>query len=162
MQSLPPAPLDKAVVLADPEKKPGKGSLSVILSPSGDSDKENWSPDEEGNPHHRRRPLPSPKMPAPTLPSKNARRVGRVLGEQDSMAKRSLLFGSRANTAPSSRPRDTGLSIFEDKENSGTKDGPKRDGPEVEGFIRSQVSPSKRGDMDCVAGLLSLSQGNWR
>ncbi|XXG94612.1 NAD(+) kinase [Hypoxylon texense] len=164
MQSLPPAPLDKdkAAASADPEKKPGKGSLSVILSPSGDSDKENWSPDEEGNPHHRRRPLPSPKAPASTLPSKNARRVGRVLGEQDSTAKRSLLFGSRANTAPSSRPRDATLSIFEDKENSGAQEGAKRDDREVEGFMRGSVSPSKRGDMDCVAGLLSLSQGNWR
>ncbi|KAI1764796.1 hypothetical protein GGR53DRAFT_300555 [Hypoxylon sp. FL1150] len=141
MQSLPLAPMDKAVLSADPEKKPGKGSLSVILSPSGDSDKENWSPDQEGNPH-RRRALPSPKMPAPAMPGKNPRRVGRVLGEQDSAAKR--LFGNRANTAPSQKTRDTGLAIFEDKENS------------------TEVSPSKRGDMDCVAGLLSLSQGNWR
>lgn len=160
MQSLPPAPMDNTVAPADPEKKPGKGSLSVILSPSGDSDKENWSPDEEGNPH-RRRPLPSPKMPAPAMPGKNPRRVGRVLGEQDSAAKR--LFGSRANTAPSQKTRDAGLAIFEDKENGDTREDPKRDGKEVEGFMRTgEVSPSKRGDMDCVAGLLSLSQGNWR
>lgn len=165
MQSLPPAPLDNAAASSDPEKKPGKGSLSVVLSPSGgDSDKENWSPDEKGNPQqHRRKLLPSPKAQAQALPGKNPRRVGRVLGEQDGVAKRSLLFGSRANTAPSPRARDS-LMIFEDKENSGAQEGPKRDGPEVERFIRGEgsVSPSKRGDMDCVAGLLSLSQGNWR
>ncbi|KAI1779944.1 hypothetical protein F4818DRAFT_401166 [Hypoxylon cercidicola] len=162
MQSLPPAPLDKVAASADPEKKPGKGSLSVILSPSGDSDKENWSPDEDGNPHHHRRPLPSPKASAPALPGKNPRRAGRALGEQDNATKRSLLFGNRANTAPSSRSRDAALAIFEDKENGGAQKGPKRDGPEVEGFMRGEVSPTKRGDMDCIAGLLSLSQGNWR
>ncbi|KAI0176242.1 hypothetical protein GGR52DRAFT_352684 [Hypoxylon sp. FL1284] len=164
MQSLPPAPLDTAVTSADPEKKPAKSGLSVMLSPSGDSDKENWSPDEEGNPHHRRRPLPSPKVSATALPTKNPRRVGRVLGEKDrASAKRSLLPGSRANTAPSSRPRDTAaLAIFEDKENDGAQENSKREGAEVEGFMRGEVSPGKRGDMDCVAGLLSLSQGNWR
>ncbi len=32
----------------------GKVKVSMLLSPSGnDSDKENWSPDEEGNPQHR-------------------------------------------------------------------------------------------------------------
>ena len=33
---------------------------------------------------------------------------------------------------------------------------------EVEKFMRGEVSPSKKPDMDCVAGLLSLSQGAWR
>jgi hypothetical protein len=28
--------------------------------------------------------------------------------------------------------------------------------------MRGEVSPSKRGDLDCIQGLLSLSQGNWR
>ncbi|KAI1105258.1 hypothetical protein F4804DRAFT_341284 [Jackrogersella minutella] len=157
MQTLPPASLVATAAAAtaalEPEKKPGKGSLSVILSPSGgDSDKENWSPDEDGNPDHsRRRGLPPPKAQAPV--GKNPRR-GRVLGEQDSEAKRSLLFGSRANTAPMSKPRDSPMTIFEDKEN-----GPKQN---VDGFMPSEVSPTKRGDMDCVVGLLSLSQGNWR
>ena len=32
---------------------------------------------------------------------------------------------------------------------------------EVERFMQS-VSPSKKSDADAVAGLLSLSQGNWR
>ncbi|KAI0141015.1 hypothetical protein F4776DRAFT_543123 [Hypoxylon sp. NC0597] len=157
IQSLPPVSLVDTAL--DPEKKPGKGSLTTILSPSGnDSDKENWSPDEDGNPQQsRRRPLPSPKPQAQTLAGKNPRRVGRVLGEQDTATKRSLLFGSRANTAPLSKSRDGAMLIFEDKE-----DGKKRDDAEVGSFMQGDVSPTKRGDMDCVAGLLSLSQGNWR
>ncbi|KAJ2987809.1 hypothetical protein NUW58_g4305 [Xylaria curta] len=43
----------------EPEKKRRK-KQGHILSPSGDSDKENWSPDEDGNPD-RRRPLPPPE-----------------------------------------------------------------------------------------------------
>ncbi|KAI1382142.1 hypothetical protein F4677DRAFT_439946 [Hypoxylon crocopeplum] len=167
MQSLPPAsPTETRAKVPDPEKKPGKGSISTLLSPSGDSDKENWSPDEDGNSqpsHNRRRPLPSPKMQAQAPTGRNARRFGRILGEQNSTARRSLLFGNRANTVPSPRPRDGALAIFEDKENDGkAQDGPKRDGADVDRFMRGEVSPSKRGDMDCVAGLLSLSQGNWR
>ncbi|KAI0890005.1 uncharacterized protein GGS22DRAFT_149761 [Annulohypoxylon maeteangense] len=163
MQTLPPVSLiDTAAAVTaalDPEKKPTKGCLSVILSPGGDSDKENWSPDEDGNPHmsHRRVP-PSPKPHARSPISKNPRRVGRILGEQDATAKRSLLFGNRANTAPLSKARDAlSLSIFEDKENS-----PKHDSEEAGKLAQGELSPSKRPDLDCIAGLLSLSQGNWR
>ncbi|OTA53630.1 hypothetical protein K449DRAFT_401594 [Hypoxylon sp. EC38] len=166
MQSLPPAPLvDTTTAALDLEKKPGKGSLTTILSPSGnDSDKENWSSDEDGNPQQsRRRPLPSPKPQAQAVAGKNPRRVGRVLGEQDAATKRSLLFGSRANTAPLSKPRDGAMLIFEDKEDGKTRDGLRGgDEAEVGSFLQGDVSPTKRGDMDCVAGLLSLSQGNWR
>lgn len=181
-------------------KKPvaSKGSLSTILSPSGgDSDKENWSPDEDGNPT-RRHNNPSPitgtpsKIGSPILaPSKtNIRRAGRVLGEQNTNTKRSsLLLGSRANTAPTgvSQRRNgkalladaPSLNIFEDvesrdsngnddKENQATRlrkepgGGRKRE-VDVDRFMRgADVSPSKKPDMDCIAGLLSLSQGNWR
>ncbi|KAI1415983.1 hypothetical protein F5Y13DRAFT_186836 [Hypoxylon sp. FL1857] len=167
MQSLPPASVslaDTAATVLDPEKKPGKGSLTTILSPGNDSDKENWSPDEDGNPHQsRRRPLPSPKPQSQTIASKNPRRVGRVLGEQDGAARRSLFFGSRANTAPLSKSRDGAMLIFEDKENSKTQNGSKGDDTETENLpMQREVSPGKSGDLDCVAGLLSLSQGNWR
>ena len=33
---------------------------------------------------------------------------------------------------------------------------------DVDKFMRGSVSPSKKPEMDCVAGLLSLSQGAWR
>ncbi|OTB18346.1 hypothetical protein K445DRAFT_247489 [Daldinia sp. EC12] len=153
MQTLPPISLlDTQPETIDLEK-PGKGSLTTILSPSGDSDKENWSPNSEGNPNHRR-PLPSPKAQAQTISTKNPRRVGRPLGEQTNTAKRSL-FGNRSSTAPSLKLRDSPLAIFEDKENGKGDDEPRK-------LYQGSVSPTKRGDLDCVAGLLSLSQGNWR
>ncbi|KAI0125881.1 homeobox transcription factor [Xylariales sp. AK1849] len=176
LQSLPPAPTN--VILEKPEKvvedfEPvKKAGLAIVLSPGGDSDKENWSPDEEGNPITRRRPLPS-AGPAKTLTAAagTARRLGhRVLGEQGT-AKRQLL-SSRTNTAPVPRTRgvktvDASVLIFEDEgeQNDGgegvAKKG-KRSEEEVERFMRGEVSPSKKGDVDCVAGLLALSQGNWR
>lgn len=134
----------------DAEKQhSGKVKVSMLVSPT-DSDKENWSPDEDGNPNGEgfRRPLPSgPK-------SQNARRMGRVLQDQKAP---SMLGNNRANTAPS-RPRGIkeGVDIFEDAETRAARDA------EVEKFMRGEVSPSKRPDMDCVAGLLSLSQGAWR
>ncbi|KAI8952119.1 hypothetical protein F4801DRAFT_241566 [Xylaria longipes] len=172
----------------EPEKKKRKkqGHQFDILSPSGDSDKENWSPDEDGNPN-RQRPLPPPEADAsPTktaapLP-RNPRRVGRVLGEQDAATKRLFLNGStdarhrhtnRANTAPTPghrlrKPGDAAVAIFEDGENAAYEkserlsQGGKREDEDVERFMRGELSPSKRPDMDVVAGLLSLSQGNWR
>jgi hypothetical protein len=33
---------------------------------------------------------------------------------------------------------------------------------DVDKFMRGEVSPSKKGDLDCIQGLLSLSQGTWR
>lgn len=129
----------------------GKVKVSMLVSPSGDSDKENWSPDEDGNPSDAyRRPLP------PALPkSQNPRRVGRALQEQKSPS----LLANRANTAPA-RPRSIikeGMEIFED---TLKRPAPRED--EVDRFMRGSVSPSKKPDMDCVAGLLSLSQGAWR
>ncbi|KAH7163295.1 hypothetical protein B0J13DRAFT_538300 [Dactylonectria estremocensis] len=137
-----------------PEKEFGKVKVSMLVSPSGDSDKENWSPDEEGNPResHRRQPLP----PAPPK-ALNSRRPGRVLQEQ----KRPNLLGNRSNTAPA-RHRNVvkeGVEIFEDvmKLPAVSRED------DVERFMRGgEVSPSKKPDMDCVAGLLSLSQGAWR
>ncbi|TGJ85883.1 hypothetical protein E0Z10_g2851 [Xylaria hypoxylon] len=173
----------------EPEKKKRKKQDHQfgILSPSGDSDKENWSPDEDGNPD-RRRPLPPPEVGAsPTktvaaLP-RNPRRVGRILGEQDAATKRLFQTGftdarnrnvNRANTAPAPgqrlrKPADAAVAIFEDGENTAynekgerlPREGKRNDG-EVDRFMRGELSPSKRPDMDCVAGLLSLSQGNWR
>ncbi|KAK7969586.1 hypothetical protein PG988_008659 [Apiospora saccharicola] len=158
------------------KKSSDKPGLAVVLSPGADSDKENWSPDDGGNPNRRRQPLPSPTPTKEQTMAQailgNARRVGRVLGEQGPNAanKRSFL-GNRANTAPVPRLRggkaglETSVSIFEDengqKKLSSEKAGKGDD--EVDRFmIRGQVSPSKRPDMDCVAGLLSLSQGAWR
>ncbi|KAI0187405.1 hypothetical protein EV127DRAFT_393338 [Xylaria flabelliformis] len=172
----------------EPEKKKRKKSLQFdILSPSGDSDKENWSPGEDGNPN-RRHPLLAPEASASPIKqavalTSNPRRVGRILGEQDTAAKRLFLNDSadvrnrhtnRANTAPIPgqrlrKPGNTAVAIFEDGENDaynrkseGVSREEKRGDEDVERFMRGGLSPSKRPDMDCVAGLLSLSQGNWR
>jgi hypothetical protein len=53
---------------------------------------------------------------------------------------------------------ETGVSDLGDVE--AKAESPRDD--EVSRFMCGDVSPSKKGDMDCVAGLLSLSQGAWR
>ncbi|PFH55097.1 hypothetical protein XA68_10752 [Ophiocordyceps unilateralis] len=130
----------------------GKVKVAMLVSPN-DSDKENWSPGEDEVPraHPRRRPLPSNAPPKAQL----GRRTGRVLEEQ----KRPGLLSNRANTAPLGRAATAkgkaDCEIYEDSDWVSRED-------EVQRFMRGDVSPSKKGDMDCVAGLLSLSQGNWR
>lgn len=179
MQNVPPLATEKdanvAIETPEPTKKSHKAGIVNLLSPSGDSDKENWSPDEKGNQLFRR---PLQEAPAKAVDSAaavagvNTRRVGRALGQQNGL-NRPTLLGNRANTSP--MPRQKGgvkhggspLSIFEDaskrdsREGTPTWAGERRDN-EVERFMRGEVSPSKKPDMDCIAGLLSLSQGNWR
>lgn len=117
----------------------------LMRSPSGDSDKENWMPNENGG-NARRRPLPSGK--ADSFSTSRA-----VLGENNNVPSHAVDFGGNKN-----RKRNPAAvaEIFEDKENSAEV------GEEVEKFMRGEVSPSKKGDLDCIQGLLSLSQGNWR
>lgn len=136
----------------DFSKGDGKVKVSMLVSPT-DSDKENWSPDEDGNAAEAgpRRPLPATAAASPTK-AKNLRRVGRNALQSRSPGK----LGHRANTAPS-RPRGMkDVDIFEDEATRVSRDA------DVEKFMRGEVSPSKKPDMDCVAGLLSLSQGAWR
>ncbi|OAA73192.1 Homeodomain-like protein [Cordyceps fumosorosea ARSEF 2679] len=130
-------------------KGDGKPKTSLLESPT-DSDKENWSPDEDGNAAgagSRRPPTAASAKP------KNPRRVGASVLQSRSPGR----LGNRANTAPS-RPRGMkdSVDIFEDEATRVSRDA------DVEKFMRGQVSPSKKPDMDCVAGLLSLSQGAWR
>jgi hypothetical protein len=136
------------------EKDPnGKLKISRLLSPT-DSDKENWSPGADGNPSEPNVRLQySPYMP-PKSQSQNARRRPLQAG-----AKLPNFLDSRASTAPVRRCSDEeGIEIFEDS--------PKRLPPpgETERFMRTGGGPvlSKRPDMDCAAGLLSLSRGGWQ
>jgi hypothetical protein len=118
----------------------------LIRSPSGDSDKENWVPHENGA-NFRRRPLPSGKTTKQTAPRA-------VLGDNLDVPTHAVNFGG-----PDKRRRknkNVAIDILEDQENV---PNPGRD---VEKFMRGEISPSKKGDLDCVQGLLSLSQGNWR
>lgn len=173
----PPMRRDDAEFDADDSKK---AKASILLSPGGnDSDKENWSPDREGNAVFRgaqrmpagRRPLPSAPLSKvmPSTDSFNSRRtMGRVLGDGTN---RSLL--GRASTAPAARRKrgESPVKIFTDGGNdadasdndeqhrldrSGVTDD------EVEKFMRGEISPSKKGAASAIAGLLALSQGNWR
>jgi hypothetical protein len=129
-----------------PQRPSGYGKDSLTHSPSGDSDKENWIPDEhEGNP--RRRPLPSSK-------SDKQQKPRAILGDNFSVPTHAVDFPGGKH-----RGRKTANAVpevFEDQENCGGVP------PEVEKFMRGEVSPSKKGDLDCIQGLLSLSQGNWR
>lgn len=130
-----------------PEKDHGSnGKDRLMRSPSGDSDKENWTPDDNtGN--TRRRPLPSARSDK-QLSSRA------VLGDNHNIPSHAIDFGGTRNRRR--KAKDVEPSIFEDKENAGRVD------TDVEKFMRGVISPSKKGDLDCVQGLLSLSQGNWR
>ncbi|KAI3558717.1 homeobox domain-containing protein [Colletotrichum abscissum] len=137
-----------------------KVKVDMLISPSGDSDKENWTPENQGNmrrlpPVNDRRPLPA------TVDSQNnARRTGRTLQDHPGPA---IFSSSRARTMPAMGCRGSGkyVTIFEDEQSSSSPTTKGAD--EVESFMRGgDVSPSKKGDMDCIAGLLSLSQGAWR
>lgn len=127
-----------------------KMNVSMLVSPS-DSDKENWSPGDGGNSADGRRQMP----PSSPIRSQSARRIGRVL-----QGRKSPAFLMRSNTMPSEprSPVKTGIHGFRDLE--AKAESPRDD--EVSRFMCGEVSPSKKGDMDCVAGLLSLSQGAWR
>lgn len=122
-----------------------KSKPSLMGSPSGDSDKENWMPEEGGN-IVRRRPLPSSR---PDRPSQSQA----ILGDNSNIPTHAVNLGggkNRRRKAAQVEPQ-----IFEDQENGAAS-------KEVEKFMRGEVSPSKKGDLDCIQGLLSLSQGNWR
>jgi len=128
------------------DKTNEKEGVVLVGSPGGESDKENWIPGKGNEGSQTRRPLPShrPKMDS----------HAKVLGTSKS-ATRSTVQNVGRNRTKGSRKLET--HVFEDGEEGGNRvDG------EVERFMRGEVSPSKKGDLDCIQGLLSLSQGNWR
>jgi hypothetical protein len=113
-------------------------------SPSGDSDKENWLPHEGLSNSHR------PNLALPR-PQKQKRR--RVLKESTiGLTHASMPVGHKMHGNPAS----TTLDYFRDPMPEPEVDR------EVGRFMRGEVSPSKKGDLDCIQGLLSLSQGSWR
>ncbi|KAK1968850.1 homeobox domain-containing protein [Colletotrichum sublineola] len=150
---------EKLMAQLNDENIPGdKAKINKLISP-GDSDKENWSPDADGNPRQMA-PLSDVGRPLPNIAGNkaNVRRTGRVL---QNYSIPTIFGGNRARTMPAMGRRDSGkdLTIFEDGRGSPVP----KETEEVEKFMRGgEVSPSKKGDMDCIAGLLSLSQGAWR
>jgi hypothetical protein len=134
---------------AKPYSKPAQftnGKDDSMRSPSGDSDKENWIPDSDGG-NLRRRPLPSART------GRQAQSQS-ILGENHKIPTHAVNFGGTRNRGR--RTAHAGSKIFEDQEEKGEVN------EEVEQFMRGEISPSKKGDLDCIQGLLSLSQGNWR
>ncbi|KFX87351.1 hypothetical protein V490_08326 [Pseudogymnoascus sp. VKM F-3557] len=126
----------------NPTKPKEKDGVVLIASPGGESDKENWIPGEGNEGSQTRRPLPSHRP-----------KLGRTkaLGNAKSFA-----AGNSTNVGRNRTKAKTGeAEIFEDPEDEVVD-------VEVEKFMRGEVSPSKKGDLDCIQGLLSLSQGNWR
>jgi hypothetical protein len=121
------------------------GKDGLIRSPSGDSDKENWAPTEGGN--ARRHPLPSSR-------SGKQSQSKAVLIDNLNIPTHAVNFGGSRHRKRKSANVET--NIFEDQENSGEVP------QELEKFMRGEISPSKKGDLDGVQALLSLSQGNWR
>jgi hypothetical protein len=152
------------------DKKPTNPVKSKFLS-GHDSDKENWSPDEDESLHFSFSEAPSNgpfggRRPQPTVGAReignNPRRTPARAPEGDA-----ALFFGRSNTAPATTWARHGgksdqslLKVFEDHKTSPVPAKP--DDEEVERFMRGQVSPSKKVAVDAIAGLLSLSQGNWR
>ncbi|CAL3962340.1 hypothetical protein PZA11_000469 [Diplocarpon coronariae] len=129
----------------DFQDPPGFNENSPMRSPAGDSDKENWLPHENSG-NLRRRPLPSGR--------KDKRPKSRaVLGDNHNIPSHAVDFGRNRSRE---RKQVSKHGIFEDQE------GDVEVSAEVEKFMQSAGSPSKKGDMDCIQGLLSLSQGNWR
>ncbi|ROT40100.1 hypothetical protein SODALDRAFT_332262 [Sodiomyces alkalinus F11] len=133
---------------------------SFVHESTDDSDKENRGPGEDRNPPLRQTPFPSQEnMPenrefTPSL-SGNVKLPRGVVQYRSGQ-----LFRRRCTPAPSLQqgfgnqgkmsqdPQKATQSVLRDED--------------VKSFMGEEMSPSKRGDIDCIAGLLSLSRGNWR
>lgn len=116
----------------------------MVMSPSEDSDKENWLPQQNGSP--RRRPLPSSR-------SDKSPRIRTILSDNDEKTSNSSGFGSfknkkwRLSNSLADVYKDCAqVKVCTEAENSGNR----------------EASPSKVGDLGAIQGLLSLSKGNWR
>ena len=157
-----------------------KIAVTTLLGSPTDSDKENLTPDEDGEVtqqattgrHRRRRPLPS--SAAANGPPRSPRTQGGSSSILHISAGSHLDLTHNKTAAKTSFRRrgaakgDADVAIFEDHESeaaaaAAAESSSGRQTPvDVARMVRAQVSPSKTVEADCVAGLLSLSQGQWR
>lgn len=122
-----------------------KGKDGLVHSPSGDSDKENWVPHEDGG-NARRRPLPSGR--SDTQPFAKA-----VLRDNLNPPTHLTHIGGSRNKRR--KTANVTAKIYEDQENSGEVD------EDVQKFMGVEVSPSKRGEVEGAKALLAMMSG-WR
>lgn len=146
---------DILAAAAEENEKPREKDIgSIFGTPGTDSDKENMSPDEDGNPRPSRRRRPLPAAPS----TQNPKRRERTLLDVGNVP--SIL---RAATAPSKYSdlgsKDSASGIYEDSDNESVKGKGKRGGDELSRMVSEANSPSKRHMLDCVSTLLSLRKG---
>lgn len=148
------------------------GKPSHTRRASGDSDKENWAPGSTASSHPLRR--------AHTSTNSNTRNVLNESGASQETV-------SNASTSKRARTVKRGITLYDDavddkERNNGTNHAQTTaasyqppsncfDGDEIAAFMKSNRSSTntsstnskeKDEDMDCIQGLLSLSQGAWR
>jgi hypothetical protein len=127
-------------------KSKHSGSSAYTYMPGDDSNKENVSPEWRSSADRRSDAHSDAESTSPGPDT--------TLLHDDLVVDASLQFRSRQ--MPSMR---SGLSS-RDRSDGGYKRGFEREAPIGEG--RRSAGPSVEADMDCIHGLLSLSQGNWR
>lgn len=118
------------------------GSANYIHIAGNDSDKENWSPTTDGGSEGQDRDSDM-RRSGTHAPHGTTGRT--ALAE-------TVNAGGKASRPRKQRMGDSGSEVT----------NPENDG-ELAAFMRSGTKGASAGDdMDCVQGLLSLSQGNWR
>lgn len=158
----------KVAMIDDPSSIQSKPSRpSHIRSSSSDSDKENWAPGTRATQNPLRRTQPSAPFKASSFRA--------ILQDNNQVPSHSTgLVGASGSDRKRARTIKRGIHIDSDaaadqenKENCNNSKFYQID-HEVAAFMknnntnRSGSSTEKEDDLDCIQGLLSLSQGAWR
>ncbi|CAD6448249.1 03efc795-d53d-46ca-a303-b47e41740781 [Sclerotinia trifoliorum] len=130
------------------QRQPANDKDPSMRSPSEDSDKENWIPHQNGvNPRRR-----------PAHIRKEIEIQPKGILQENLKIPTHADFGVNGNKRRKSAHAEA--HVYEDTETR--VETPKVPDDDVTRFMRGSASPSKKDDVDCIQGLLSLSQGNWR
>lgn len=131
------------------KSNPTKGGLkpAPIGSPSGDSDKENWAPDDDGLVNGRR----------PTTMSHNPIRNRREQGksQENAIVANEIGRSSEGNELKSTTQHSGSVNLSNER-------GREQNLGVASGSLNILNISRNEEDLDCVQNLLSLSQGNWR